>query len=47
MRRWCSTDWRASASYRMTVAANLLMKLYVETTDPDADTRLVDDRRGS
>jgi xanthine dehydrogenase small subunit len=26
------------------VAANLLMKMYVETTDPDADTRLVGDR---
>ncbi|UEM05981.1 xanthine dehydrogenase small subunit [Skermanella rosea] len=39
------TDWRASASYRMTVGANLLMKLYVETTDPGADTRLVGDRR--
>jgi len=38
------TDWRASAGYRMTVAANLLMKMYVETTDPDADTRLVGDR---
>jgi len=38
------TDWRASATYRMNVAANLLMKLYVETTDPDADTRLVGDR---
>jgi xanthine dehydrogenase small subunit len=39
------TDWRASAAYRITVAANLLLKLYVETTDPDADTRLVGDRR--
>ena len=39
------TDWRASASYRRAVAANLLMKLYVETTDPEADTRLVGDRR--
>jgi xanthine dehydrogenase small subunit len=38
------TDWRASSGYRMTVAANLLMKMYVETTDPDADTRLVGDR---
>jgi xanthine dehydrogenase small subunit len=38
------TDWRASAGYRMTVAANLLLKMYVETTDPDADTRLVGDR---
>ncbi|WP_298375774.1 xanthine dehydrogenase small subunit [Azospirillum sp.] len=39
------SDWRASAAYRSEVAANLLLKLYVETTDPDADTRLVGDRR--
>ncbi|MBK1839230.1 xanthine dehydrogenase small subunit [Azospirillum sp. YIM B02556] len=39
------TDWRASAGYRSTVAANLLMKLYVETSDPAAETRLVGDRR--
>ncbi len=39
------SDWRASAAYRAEVAANLLMKLYVETTDPAAETRLVGDRR--
>ncbi|WP_042703688.1 xanthine dehydrogenase small subunit [Azospirillum sp. B506] len=39
------SDWRASASYRTAVAANLLMKLYVETSDPAAETRLVGDRR--
>ncbi|WP_376962519.1 xanthine dehydrogenase small subunit [Azospirillum sp. A26] len=39
------SDWRASAAYRSTVAANLLMKLYVETSDPAAETRLVGDRR--
>ncbi len=39
------SDWRASAAYRSAVAANLLMKLYVETTDPDVATRLVGDRR--
>ncbi|PWC37432.1 xanthine dehydrogenase small subunit [Azospirillum sp. TSO35-2] len=39
------SDWRASAGYRSMVAANLLMKLYVETSDPAADTRLVGDRR--
>lgn len=39
------SDWRASAAYRAEVAANLLMKLYVETTDADAETRLVGDRR--
>ncbi|MDJ1157054.1 xanthine dehydrogenase small subunit [Chelatococcus sp. SYSU_G07232] len=38
------TDWRASAGYRQRVAANLLMKLYVETTEPSAETRLVGDR---
>ena len=38
------TDWRASAGYRARVAANLLMKLYVETTDTAAETRLVGDR---
>ncbi|CAO3436977.1 xanthine dehydrogenase small subunit [Azospirillum doebereinerae] len=39
------SDWRASAGYRSEVAANLLMRLHVETTDPDAETRLVGDRR--
>jgi xanthine dehydrogenase small subunit len=39
------TDWRASAAYRMRVSKNLLMRLYVETTDPDAQTRLVGDRQ--
>jgi xanthine dehydrogenase small subunit len=34
-------DWRASAGYRATVARNLLLKLFVETTDPGARTRLV------
>jgi xanthine dehydrogenase small subunit len=38
------TDWRASAEYRLRVAANLLLKLHAETTDPDAGTRLVGDR---
>ena len=38
------SDMRASAEYRARVAANLLMKLYVETTDPAAETRLVGDR---
>jgi xanthine dehydrogenase small subunit len=39
------TDWRASAEYRRTVAANLLMKFFLETTAPAADTRLVGGRR--
>ena len=35
------TDMRASAEYRGKIAANLLMKLFVETTDEAAATRLV------
>jgi xanthine dehydrogenase small subunit len=38
------TDWRASARYRTKVAGNLLVKLFVETTDDTAATRLVGDR---
>ena len=38
------TDWRASADYRMKVSKNLLMRLYVETTDAQTQTRLVGDR---
>ncbi|PWC31862.1 xanthine dehydrogenase small subunit [Azospirillum sp. TSO22-1] len=34
-------DWRAGADYRATVAANLLLKLFVETTEEEAATRLV------
>jgi xanthine dehydrogenase small subunit len=37
------TDMRASAAYRLSVARNLLRRLYVETTDT-AETRLVGDR---
>ncbi len=37
-------DWRASAAYRRRVAANLLLKFFVETSDPAAETRLVGDR---
>jgi xanthine dehydrogenase small subunit len=36
-------DMRASARYRLTVARNLLQRLYVETTDPTALTRLAGD----
>ena len=39
------TDWRASAGYRLPVARNLLMRLFVETTDPNEETRLVGDPR--
>ncbi len=38
------TDWRASAGYRAKVGANLLRRLFIETTDDAADTRLVGDR---
>ena len=34
-------DLRASAAYRLTVAGNLLMRLYIETTEPAEETRLV------
>jgi xanthine dehydrogenase small subunit len=34
-------DWRASAAYRRMVAANLLLKFFIETSDPAAATRLV------
>jgi xanthine dehydrogenase small subunit len=38
------SDWRASASYRARVAANLLRRLFIETTDAAAETRLVGGR---
>ena len=38
------TDMRASAGYRLRVARNLLFKAWLETTDPQAETRLVGDR---
>ncbi len=38
-------DMRASAGYRLRVAQNLLMRLFVETTDSTQETRLVGDRR--
>ena len=34
-------DLRASAAYRLTVAGNLLMRLFIETTEPAEETRLV------
>ena len=34
------TDWRASATYRLQIAGNLLLRLHVETTDPAQQTRL-------
>jgi xanthine dehydrogenase small subunit len=38
------SDWRASAGYRAKVAGNLLRRLFIETTDEAAETRLVGDR---
>jgi xanthine dehydrogenase small subunit len=38
------TDWRASAEYRMRVAQNLLLRMFIEATDPHAETRLVGNR---
>jgi xanthine dehydrogenase small subunit len=37
-------DWRASAAYRRMAARNLLRRLLIETTDREAETRLVGDR---
>jgi xanthine dehydrogenase small subunit len=37
-------DWRASAAYRRMAARNLLRRLLIETTDDEAETRLVGDR---
>ncbi len=39
------SDWRASAGYRMQVAKNLLMRLYLETSQSAVETRLVGDRQ--
>ena len=34
-------DLRASADYRLLVGRNLLLRLYMETTDPALETRIV------
>ncbi len=39
------TDMRASAAYRLQVARNLLRKFFIETTEPEARTRIVAERR--
>ena len=39
------TDMRASATYRLKVARNLLRKFFVETTEPEAKTRIIAQRR--
>ncbi|MGH6932724.1 MAG: xanthine dehydrogenase small subunit [Dongiaceae bacterium] len=41
------SDMRASAAYRGQVAENLLLKFFVETTEPAASTRVLDQRRAS
>lgn len=34
------TDMRASASYRLKVAGNLLRRFWIETTEPTIETRV-------
>lgn len=41
------SDMRASAAYRLKVARNLLRKFFVETTQPEARTRIVEARRSA
>ncbi len=41
------TDMRASAGYRRQVARNLLMKLYLETTESQARTRILPTRKSA
>ena len=41
------TDMRASAQYRLRVAQNLLLKFFIETSDPQARTRIVAERRAA
>jgi xanthine dehydrogenase small subunit len=39
------SDMRASKAYRGLVAENLLLKFFIETSDPTAETRVVDGKR--
>jgi xanthine dehydrogenase small subunit len=39
------TDMRASARYRLQVAKNLLLKFFIETTEPQIKTRILAERR--
>jgi xanthine dehydrogenase small subunit len=39
------SDMRASAKYRLRVAQNLLMKFFIETSEPQAKTRVLAERR--
>jgi xanthine dehydrogenase small subunit len=41
------SDMRASAAYRQKVAGNLLRKFFIETTEPQARTRIVAERRAA
>jgi xanthine dehydrogenase small subunit len=41
------SDMRASARYRLRVAQNLLRKFFIETTSPEARTRIVAERRAA
>ena len=41
------TDMRASARYRLRVAQNLLLKFFIETTEPQAKTRVLAERRAA
>ena len=41
------TDMRASAQYRLKVAQNLLRKFFIETTDSEAKTRILAERRAA
>ena len=38
------TDMRASAGYRLKVAQNLLVRLFLETSDPGVETRLAGEK---
>ena len=39
------TDMRASKAYRSLAAEKLLLKSFIETTEADAETRVVGERR--
>ena len=38
------TDMRASSEYRLQTAQNLLKKFFIETTSPEVDTRVLEER---
>ena len=41
------SDMRASARYRLRVAQNLLRKFFIETSQPEAKTRILAERRAA